>query len=433
MYFSDLQKFMNHLEATGGLKRVKGQVDPYLEVTEIVNRACKDSVDNCALIFEKVKGSSLPLVVNAFGSVHRTATALGVDRVETLANKLKIDLEGSPEKASGQALLSLTQAAGKVQLLDERYLPPYVTCGKGLHDLPVLHSWPGDGGRYITMGQTFTQDPDSKKQNCGMYRLQVVDEESALIRFHPGSGGGDHMQAWHAYGTAMPIAIALGGPPALTWCAGLSLPSGVTETAFTSYLTGHSIDLVRCKHSALQVPANAEIVIEGTISPDDIRDEGPFGNHTGYYSEVSPAPIVKIQSVYRKESAVYPCTVVGPPPMENVYLAQANERILLALLQHDLPWVVDVHLPLEGIYHRAALVSIDAYGETAAEINQSLRQSKLLKNARLIILLDKDCDLHDIRQVYWQVINADCWERNELFEGRMIDARKSTKRSRIIF
>jgi len=422
MYFSDLQKFINHLEATGRLKRVKDQVDPYLEIAGIVNRACKDSVDNCALLFEKVKGSSLPLVANSFGSMHRTATALGVDRVETLANKLKVDLQGSPEKDSGQALLGLTQAAGKVQHLDDRYLPPYVTCGKGLDDLPVLHSWPEDGGRYITMGQTFTQDPDSKKQNCGMYRLQVVDEETALIRFHPGSGGGAHMQAWHAYGMAMPIAIVLGGPPALTWCAGLSLPSGVTE-----------IDLVSCRHSDLLVPANAEIVIEGMVSPGDISDEGPFGNHTGYYSEVSPAPVVKIQSVYRKERAVYPCTVVGPPPMENVYLAQANERILLALLQHDLPWVVDVHLPLEGIYHRAALVSIDEYGETAAEINQSLRQSKLLKNARLIILLDKDCDLHDIRQVYWQVINADCWERNELFEGRMIDARKSTKRNRIIF
>ena len=433
MYFSDLQKFINHLEATGELKRVKDQVDPYLEVAGIVNRACKDSVDNCALLFEKVKGSSIPLVVNSFGSMHRTATALGVDRVETLANKLRIDLEGSPEQDSGQALLGLTQAAGKGQHLDDRTLPPYVTCEKGLYDLPVLHSWPEDGGRYITMGQTFTQDPDSKKQNCGMYRLQVVDEETALIRFHPGSGGGDHLQAWHACGAAMPIAIALGGPPALTWCAGLSLPSGVTETAFTSYLTGHSIDLVRCRHSDLLVPANAEIVIEGLVSPDDISDEGPFGNHTGYYSEVSPAPVVKIQSVYRKESAVYPCTVVGPPPMENVYLAQANERILLALLQHDLSWVVDVHLPLEGIYHRAALVSIDEYGETAAEINQSLRQSKLLKNARMIILLDKDCDLHDIRQVYWQVINADCWERNELFEGRMIDARKSTKRNRIIF
>jgi 4-hydroxy-3-polyprenylbenzoate decarboxylase len=433
MYSFDLQTFIDHLESTGELKRVKDPVDPYLEVAAIVNKACKGSVTNCALIFEKVKGSSLSLLVNTFGSTHRTAAALGVDRVETLANKLKIDLEGRPERDSGQALLGLTQAAGNGQHLDDRYLPPYITCGKGLHDLPVLHSWPEDGGRYITMGQTFTQDPDSKKQNCGMYRLQVVDEETALVRLHPGSGGGDHMQAWHAYGTAMPIAVVLGGPPALTWCAGLSLPSGVTETAFTNYLTGHSIDLVRCKHSDLLVPAHAEIVVEGLVSPDDLCDEGPFGNHTGYYSEVSPAPVVKIQSVYRKETAVYPCTVVGPPPMENVYLAQANERILLALLQYDLPWVVDVHMPLEGIYHRAALVSIDEYGETAAEINQSLRLSKLLKNARLIILLDRDCDLHDIRQVYWRVINADCWESNDLFEGRMIDARKSTKRKRIIF
>jgi 4-hydroxy-3-polyprenylbenzoate decarboxylase len=433
MYFSDLQTFMESLESTGELLRVTAQVDPYLEIAGIVNRACKDSEANRALLFEKVKGAKLPLVVNTFGSTHRTAAALGVDCVETLADKLKKDLEGSPERDSGQALLGLTQAAGNVQHLDNCDLPPWVACGKGLCDLPVLQSWPQDGGRYLTMGQTFTQGPDNKKQNCGMYRLQVVDEETALIRFHPGSGGGDHMQAWHACGKPMPIAIAFGGPPALTWCAGLSLPSGVTETAFTSYLTGQSIDLIRCRHSELFVPASAEIVIEGLVRPDDVSEEGPFGNHTGYYTEVSPAPIVKVQSVYRKETAVYPCTVVGPPPMENVFLAQANERILLALLQHDLPWVVDVHLPLEGIYHRAALVSIDQNSGPTTEINQSLRLSKLLKNSRLIILLDGDCDLHDFREIYWRVINADCWERNELFEGRTIDARKSTKRNRILF
>jgi len=432
MYFTDLQKFINHLEATDGLTRVKDQVDPYLEVSGIVNRACKESANNRALLFEDVKGTTIPLIVNAFGSTHRTASALGVDFIETLANKLKLDLDKSTEKESGKALRDLIQAKGNLEEIDEGHLKSYLQCGNGLHDLPVLHSWPEDGGRYITLGQVFTQDPDSKMQNCGIYRLQVVDEQTALIRFHPGSGGGDHLQAWHARGVAMPIAVVLGGPPALTWCAGLSLPSGVTETSFVSYLTGHSIDLGRCRNSDILVPANAEIVIEGLVAPDDASDEGPFGNHTGYYTDVSPAPVVKIQNVYRKESAVYPCTVVGPPPMENVYLAHANERILLALLQHDFPWVVDVHLPLEGIYHRAALVSIDEYGKSAAEINQSLRQSKLLKNSRLIILLDRDCDLHDFREVYWRVINADCWERNELLEGRMIDARKSTKRSRIL-
>ena len=432
MYFSDLQKFINHLEATGGLKRVKDQVNPYLEVAGIVNRACKESVNNRALLFEDIKGTNIPLIVNTFGSTHRTASALGVDCVETLANKLKLDLDKSAEKESGKALRVLIQEKATLEEIDEGPLQSYLQCGKGLHDLPVLHSWPEDGGRYITLGQVFTQDPDSKMQNCGIYRLQVVDEQTALIRFHPGSGGGDHMQAWHAYGTAMPIAIVLGGPPALTWCAGLSLPSGVTETAFVSYLTGHSINLGRCKNSDIVVPANAEIVIEGMVSPDDASDEGPFGNHTGYYTDVSPTPVVKIQNVYRKGSAVYPCTVVGSPPMENVYLAHANERILLALLRYDLPWVVDVRMPLESIYHRAALVSIDEHGETATKINQSLRQSKLLKNSRLIILLDRDCDLHDFREVYWRVINADCWERKEFFAGRLIDARKSTKRNRII-
>jgi 4-hydroxy-3-polyprenylbenzoate decarboxylase len=230
----------------------------------------------------------------------------------------------------------------------------------------------------------------------------------------------------------MPVVITLGGPPALTWCSGLSLPSGVTETSFVSYLTGQSIELGKCRNSDILVPATAEIVIEGLVLLDDVAEEGPFGNHTGYYSEVSPAPVVKIQSIYRKESAIYPCTVVGPPPMENIYMAQANERILLALLQHDLPWVVDVHMPLEGIYHRAAFVSIDKSSGTKEEINKSLRESKLLRKSRIIVLLDKDCDLRNSPDVYWRVINADAWESDNLFEGRLIDARKSTNRTRIL-
>jgi 4-hydroxy-3-polyprenylbenzoate decarboxylase len=432
MYFSNLQSFLAHLEASCELKRIKGPVDPCLEVSLIVNRACKDPDANYALLFEEVKGSSTPLVVNTFGSAHRTAQALGVDCIETLANKLKVDLEESGELDSKQALLQLTRAEDATKNLVEHADKSYISCVKGLLDLPILHSWAEDGGKYITLGQVFTQDPDSSKQNCGLYRLQVIDEGTALIRFHPGSGGGEHMRSWHARGIDMPITIVLGGPPALTWCAGLSLPCGVTETSFVSYLTGHSIDLLKCRHSDMFIPADGEIVIEGLVSHLDVGNEGPFGNHTGYYSDVSPAPVAKIHSVYRKENAVYPCTVVGPPPMENVYLAQANERILLALLKHDLPWVVDVHMPLEGIYHRAAFVSIDEFSGTRKEINKSLRESKLLKSSRIIVLLDKDCDLHNSPEVYWRVINADAWESDNLFEGRLIDARKSTNRTRIL-
>ncbi len=432
MYFFDLQELIEHQEQTGGLQRITAPVDPYLEIAAIVNRACKKKSANKALFFEKVKGSELPLVANVFGSMSRTAAALGVEQVDSLAEKLKRDLAGSEKLESGQALADLVHKEIGAKQSSVTCALASVPCRQGLHDLPLLHSWPKDAGPYITLGQVLTQDPASKATNCGLYRLQITGQESALIRFHPGSGGGKHMQAWHNQGSAMPVTIVLGGPPALTWCAGLSLPEGIRETDFISYLTGHSIPLANCRHSELLAPATAEIIIEGQVLPGVLENEGPFGNHTGYYSEVAPAPVVQVKSVYRREAAVYPCTVVGPPPMENIYLAQANERILLALLQHDLPWVVDIHMPLEGIYHRAAFVAIDESGETTTEIHQKLRQSRLLNNSRLIILMDKECRLHDYSDVYWRVINAECWERKGGCEGPMIDARRSTKKNRLI-
>jgi 4-hydroxy-3-polyprenylbenzoate decarboxylase len=432
MHFSDLQNFITHLETVGDLVRVKEEVDPYLEVADIVNRTCKDPKGNSALLFEDVKGFALPLVANCFGSSLRTAAALGVTNVESLTLKLRADLRAIEEKESGRALAKLIQGQAEEQGTDDDFLAiTHVECEKGLSELPVLYSWPKEGGPYITLGQVFTKKPDSKEQNCGMYRLQVVDKETALVRFHPGSGGGEHLEAWHARGEAMPIAVVLGGPPALTLCAGMSLPEGVTETDFVKYLTGHSVAMAKCQNSELFVPSTAEIVIEGLISPGDKMEEGPFGNHTGYYSDVSPVPVVKVLNVYMRESAVYPCTVVGPPPMENVFMAQANERLLLELLRYDCPWVVNVHMPREGIYHRAALVSVAEHDGSAAKINESLNGSRLLRNSRMIVLLDKDCDLHNFRDVYWRFINAEAWEESVLIDGKtmVVDARASRHRN----
>jgi 4-hydroxy-3-polyprenylbenzoate decarboxylase len=434
MHFSDLQKFIAHLETVGELVRVKEKVDPYLEVADIVNRTCKDPTGNSALLFENVKGSALPLVANCFGSSLRTAAALDVTNVESLSVKLKADLRAIEEKTSGKALAKLIQGKAEEQIKDDDCLAvTHVECEKGLSELPVLCSWPKEGGPYITLGQVFTKHPDSKEQNCGMYRLQVVDKETALVRFHPGSGGGEHLEAWHARGEAMPIAVVLGGPPALTLCAGMSLPEGVTETGFVKYLTGHSVAMAKCQNSELFVPSTAEVVIEGLIAPDDEMEEGPFGNHTGYYSDVSPAPVVKVLNVHLRESAVYPCTVVGPPPMENVFMAQANERLLLELLQYDCPWVVNVHMPIEGIYHRAALVSVDQHDGSAAKISKRLNGSRLLRNSRMIVLLDKDCDLYNFRDVYWRFINADAWQESVLIDGKtmVVDARASRHRNPI--
>ena len=248
MHFSDLQKFVAHLESIGALVRVKEKVDPYLEVANIVNRTCKNPTGNSALLFENVKNSALPLVANCFGSSLRTAAGLGVANVEILTARLRSDIRASDEKESGKALIKLIQGKAEEQVADDACLPStHVECEQGLSELPILQSWPKEGGPYITLGQVFTKHPETPEQNCGMYRLQVVDKETALIRFHPGSGGGEHLKAWHARGEAMPISVVLGGPPALTLCAGMSLPAGVAETDFVNYLTGHSVAIKNVK------------------------------------------------------------------------------------------------------------------------------------------------------------------------------------------
>jgi len=432
MFYSDIQQFITHLEAVGDLVRVKASVSPYLETSAIINQVCKGAGNKRALLFENVKDSKIPLAANLFGSEERVAMALGVDDIEQLTKKLRDDLNLSNEKNSAQALAKLTQNR-KSETVCSGVAPCFAidVSEQGLDALPALHTWPDDGGRYLTFGQVFTRDPDSGQQNCGMYRAQILDKRTALIRCHPGSGGGSHMADWHAQGKAMPVAIVLGGPPVLTWCAGVSLPDSVSEIEFASYLTGQSISMTKCQGTDLCVPSNAEIVIEGHILPEDGQLEGPFGNHTGYYVPASPAPVVRVKSVYMREGAVYPCTVVGPPPMENMYLAQATESLLLPLLQHDYPWIVDIHMPLEGIYHRAAMVSVDAEKLPVEEISKALWQGLLLRNSRLIVLLDKDSDLNKGPNVYWRVVNSDSWVKSVWIDGdkMVIDARRSSQKT----
>jgi 4-hydroxy-3-polyprenylbenzoate decarboxylase len=434
MYFADLQSFLAHLDKHDNLATVKVPVDPYLEIAAIVDRVCKSPGDAQALLFENVKGYKLPLAANLFGSQQRVALALGVADVEELACRLRNDLKAYNGVTAGQALVQLTATCAS-----ETFPPRTAPCFKtdvstiGLDGFPALHSWPGDGGRYLTLGQVFTRHPGSSRLNCGMYRVQILGKHTALMRCHSGSGGGAHMAAWHEQGKAMPLAIVLGGPPALTWCAGTSLPDEVSELEFMSYLTGQSISVSQCRDSDLQVPTSSEIVIEGYINPGEEKTEGPFGNHTGYYIPATPAPMIRITSVFTREAAVYPCTVVGPPPMENMYLAQATERLILPLLQHDHPWIIDIHMPLQGIYHRAALVSVDAPHGSMRDLGKVLRQTLLLRNSRLIVLLDKDTDLREFSKIYWHLVNADSWVKSVLIDSdkMTIDARNMSHGAKV--
>jgi 4-hydroxy-3-polyprenylbenzoate decarboxylase len=410
MYFSDLQKYLAHLETVGDLVRIRAEVDPYLETAAIIDRTCKSEHNNKALLFEDVKDSKIPLVANLFGTTQRTAKALGVDNVEQLADQLRNDLAPFKGLTSDKALAKVISKDIAEPTESSIRCSEHIDCtAAGLDALPALHSWPGDAGRYLTLAQVFTRDPTSDSQNCGMYRVQVTGRKTALARFHPGSGAGQHMQEWHRCGEAMPVTLVLGGPPMLTCLAATPLPEIVDETDFCSYLSNAPLAL-SCSSSGLKVPTQAEIIIDGFITPGETRIEGPFGNHTGKYTAPAPAPVINMVRLVRKENVVYPCTVVGPPPMENLHIAAAIERLLLPLLQHDHPWVTDIHMPCETIFHRAAIVAIeDNCSLTAKEISQSLWTSALLKGARIIVLLRPDMMTQDLRSVYWQTFNAGRW------------------------
>jgi len=419
----DLHSYISMLGNSGDLSRIKCQVDPNLEIAAIVDRVCKNDEGGKALLFENVQGSNLRIAANLFGSRQRMAACFGVPDIEGLSEKIRHDLAETKHNASAEILEKLTGLPefAAVNVADAPWKELDLTT-QGLDVIPALRSWPGDGGKYLTMGQVFTSHPVTGEINCGLYRVQLTDNHRALLRCHPGSGGAGHIKAWHDMGEAMPVAIALGGPPALTCAASVSLPQNIPEVNFVGYLMGSALAMTTSKTSRLSVPAAAEIVLEGRIFPGETMPEGPFGNHTGYYAQRSPAPVLRVESISMKQDAIYPCTVVGPPPMENIHLARTSEKLLLPLLQHDYPWVRDVHMPAESIFHRVALVHVaDDCGSDLQEIQDALKSSMLLKGSKLIILLDQEPDRLDQKKIYWQLINS--LGQSEKVMGEVVDAR----------
>lgn len=422
-----MQQFTALLGKDDELARVSRVVDPHLEIAAIINTVCKSRGGGPALFFENVRGHDIPLAANLFGSRRRMALASGLGDIEDLANRIRADLALTGARDSTLALQSAVSGRPEqVVFVDDAACFEVDVTASGVTALPALQSWPGDGGRYLTLGQVFTYHPETSSGNCGMYRMQLVEPHKLLLRCHAGSGGAEHLAAWHARREAMPIVVALGGPPIMTWLAGVPLPGGVAETAFAGYLTAQPLPMARCQDRRLAVPASTDILIEGSIFPGEQEMEGPFGNHTGSYGSITPAPVIRIIKISRRRDAIYPCTLVGPPPMENASLAEMTLHILLPLLQFDHPWVLDVHMPPQGIFHRAAMVAVAPDCQrTLDEMGRALWASALLKNSRLLILLDADVALRDFAEVYWRVINAGPWSGSCRGDGHkmLLDAR----------
>lgn len=424
---TDLQSYLALLEQAGRLKRIQATVDPHLELAAIVDRVCKGGDSGQALLFEDVRGAGMAVAANLFGSLEQVGWALGTTDIAALARRLGDDLVAAGEVKAEQALTKICNLAAWQPAVTDRLAGRVRDqSDRGLDILPRIVAWPADGGPFLTQAQVYTRDPETGAANCGMYRIQCHDRHRATIRCRAGSDAARHLAAWHARNTAMPVAVVLGGPPVLAWVASAPLPYAADEVAFGGYLLQQRLEMSRCRYSDLLVPASAEIVIEGVVEPGSTAPEGPFGNHTGRYDAEAAAPLMKVLSVQAATSAICPWTLVGPPPMENIHLARATVRLFTPLVKMALPTVRAVHLPAEGIFHRAAIVTLDAKDtRPLAEVAGILRGTLLLRNARLLVVAADDHDPRDIPTVFWQALNAVDWRRDLLIEDNQltIDAR----------
>jgi 4-hydroxy-3-polyprenylbenzoate decarboxylase len=433
--FSDLREFVARLETLGRLRRVTAPVSRDLEITEIVDRVSKASgAANVALLFERVEGVAMPVLVNAFGSEQRIALALGVDRLDELGERVAKLLDARMPGSFGERLRRLRTlidvARASPRRVDTAPCQEMVeSAAPSLAELPILRCWPGDGGRYITLPAVFTRDPRTGARNVGMYRLQVFDDRTLGMHWQTHKGGAEHE---HRATSRMPVAIALGGDPALIYAASAPLPPGVDEVVFAGWLRGGGIDLVRCRTNDLEVPAQAEIVLEGWVDPQERRLEGPFGDHTGYYSLAREYPVFHLTAVTRRARPIYPTTIVGRPPQEDYWLGKATERLFLPIMRLMLPEIVDVNMPAEGVFHNLVIVSIrKRYPGQARKVMHALWGMGLMMLAKTIVVVSEHVNVHDLSEVAWRATgNIDPRRDLVVLEGPMDDLDHAALRHR---
>jgi len=423
MSMKDLHEYIDLLESRGQLARITAPVSRDLEITEITDRISKRADGtNKALIFENIHGSDMPVAINLFGSRQRMSWALGVEDLEELRDRLAalLDLR-LPQGLGGvldrgQDLLGVLRSIGlrPARVKNGPVQAVIVKEGASLDSLPVLKCWPDDGGRFITLPQVITRDPETGIRNVGMYRLQVLDDRRLLMHWQRHKGGAEHERVAREVSKAIiPAAVVLGGDPASMWCASAPLPPNIDEYLLAGWLRGRPVEFVECVSQPLEVPAEAEIVLEGFVDPNEHLPEGPFGDHTGYYTPVEPFPVFHLTAITRRTDPIYPTTIVGVPPMEDVWMGKATERLFLPLIRLFLPEVIDVCMPAEGIFHNLVLVSIrKRYPGHARKAIHGLWGLGLLMLAKCIIVFDDWVDVQDPGQAAWQGLGNVDWARD---------------------
>ncbi len=410
MPYNDLREFIHDLEAAGELKRITAPVDRDLEVTEITDRVSKQL--GPALLFENVKGSKIPLLINALGTPRRMCMALGVERIDDLSERLALLLD--PDSPT-----TLMDKIKMLPMLKEigDFFPKSVGTGPckdvvqtgdaaSLADLPIITCWPDDGGRYITLPLVFTHNPATGKRNCGIYRMQVYDDRTTGMHWHIHKDGAHHHQEAERRGERIEVGVALGCAPEVTFSAVVPLPEDIDEMLFAGFLRGKPVRMVGCETVDVQVPATAEIVLEGYVEPGERRREGPFGDHTGFYSLADDYPVFHLTGVTHRTDPIYQTTIVGPPPMEDCHIGYAIERIFLPLMRKQLPEIVDMHMPFEGVFHNLMLVAIrKSYPGQARKIMHAIWGLGQAMFTKMIVVVDEHVDVHDPGDVVWRVLN----------------------------
>jgi len=447
---TDLRSFIEALDTCGQLKRVSVEVDSVLEVSAIADRMSKlpaagdapppptDPVHGGrgghALLFENVKGSDIPVAINVFGSYERMRMALSVSSFEELADRVRQLVKPEIPTTLIEKMKKLPQLAKLASFgpkIVKRGMCQEVvhTDEPSLLDLPIIQCWPHDGepgfglkpadceegtGRYVTFAGTYTKDPDSGERNVGMYRVQVFDKKLAAVHWHVHHDGARHYRGYKDRGDKkMPVAIVFGGEPVLPYAATCPLPPDVSELLFAGFLNQGGIELLPCKTIPLEVPANAEIVIEGWVHTDEDLIEGPFGDHTGFYSQADRYPAFHVSAITHRADPIFPATIVGRPPQEDYYLGKVTERIFLPLLQTLIPDVVDYSLPMFGAFHNCVFVKIrKEYPMQARKVIGALSGAGQMMFSKMIVVVDDHVNVHDEQDVLFHMgANVD-WRRD---------------------
>ena len=435
MAYATFTDFTAALDKAGELKRIAAPVATELEITEIADREMKSPGGGKALLFEKptIDGrmSPIPVAVNTMGSRRRMAMALGIESVDELAEQMRLILKAKPPTGMREAWTLLRQG---IDLLHAR--PRHVSDGPckevvhllkddpfSLEQLPILKCWPQDGGRFVTLPVVHTRDPDTGERNVGMYRMQIYDGQTTGMHWQVHKVGARHGKRYYERGERMPVAVTLGGDPAMTFAATAPLPDGLDEVLFAGFVRKKSVELVKCETVDLEVPADSDFVLEGYVQPGETRAEGPFGDHTGFYTPVEEYPVFHVTAITHRKAPIYPATIVGIPPMEDFYMGSASVRVFLPVFRMNFPEIVDMALPAEGVFHNLVFVSIrKQYAWQAYKIMHGLWGMGQMMFSKYIVVVDEDCDVHNTSEVLFRLCANTDPQRDSTFIKNPCDA-----------